>query len=264
MAAREGRGAIALDGVMVDAVDVRLAEAVTRAARGNRIGFGCVALTDDQIRRPSWPILDAAVVVISRRGVDRARLADVAEEAGVSLGLVQHYFRTRERLLIETFRREQERISEIWYDAVPSGSDPLLRLTEYLRLASPDGGDAAATPFDPGWSFWLEFWSKANRDEEIRAEVRRHLRATSPSLFRDAIRDGVGAASSDLGQGRGRRRSADLADGRIAVRTLLGGLDRDRMLKLLIDSLCLELGLNANQRRRAKRYSTRRRVVAAV
>lgn len=223
-----------------------------------------MALTDDQILDRRGLILDAAVVVISRRGVDRARLADVAEEAGVSLGLVQHYFRTRERLLVETFRREQERISEIWSAAVPSGSDPLLRLTEYMRLGSPDGGPAAATEFDPGWSFWLEFWSKANRDEDIRAEVT-DIYEDFGGLFRDAIRDGVRRGEFQI-TGRVEDvadRLISLMDG-IAVRTLLGGLDRDRMFKLLLDSLSLELGLDANQRRRAKRYSTRRRVVAAV
>jgi hypothetical protein len=63
------------------------------------------------------------------------------------------------------------RISQAWTAAVAADADPLLRLAEYLRLASPQGGASAATAFDPGWSFWLEFWSKANRDSEIRAEV---------------------------------------------------------------------------------------------
>jgi AcrR family transcriptional regulator len=204
-------------------------------------------------------ILDAAVVVISRRGVDRARLADVAEEANVSLGLVQHYFRTRERLLVETFRREQERISSIWLNAVPAGSDPLLRLVEYLRLSSPEGGAAAATPFDPGWSFWLEFWSKANRDDEIRAEFR-DIYDEFAELFRAAIRDGVKRgefnAAGDAGDVADRLIS--LIDG-VAIRTLLGGLDRKRMLPLLIEALALELGLTSAQRRKALRYASQRR-----
>lgn len=213
-----------------------------------------MALTDDQAIDRRALILDAAVVVISRRGVDRARLADVAEEAGVSLGLVQHYFRTRERLLVETFRREQERISAIWGTALPPGSDPLLRLTEYARLSSPEGGDASATAFVPGWSFWLEFWSKANRDDEIRAEVT-DIYNDFAQLFRAAISDGVKSGAfringkvEDVAD-----RLISLGDG-LAIRTLLGGLEEGRMLKLLIDALCVELGLDANQRRRAQRH----------
>ena len=215
-----------------------------------------MALTDQGTVDRRALILDAAVTVISRRGVDRARLADVAEEAGVSLGLVQHYFRTRERLLIETFRREQERISAIWSNAVPPGSDPLLRLAEYLRLASPEGGDSAATPFAPGWSFWLEFWSKANRDPDIRAEVTDIYRDFG-ALFRDAVRDGV-----DRGEFHPTGNVDDVADrlislmDGIAIRTLLGGLPPERMLRLLVDALSLELGLTDAQRDVALRHAT--------
>jgi AcrR family transcriptional regulator len=207
-----------------------------------------VAITDEQSVDRRAQILDAAVVVISRRGVDRARLADVAEQAGVSLGLVQHYFRTRERLLIETFRREQERISQIWHDAVPDDADPLTRLAEYLRLSSPEGSASAATPFDPGWSFWLEFWSKANRDDEIRAEVS-DIYGDFAELYREAIRDGVERGEFRIsGQVEDvADRLISLADG-LAVRTLLGGLDRGRMLPLLLDGLAIELGLSDQQR----------------
>jgi AcrR family transcriptional regulator len=214
-----------------------------------------VAVREEQSTDRRALILDAAVGVISARGVDNARLADVAEAAGVSLGLVQHYFRTRDRLLAEVFRREQERISAIWYEAVPAGEDPLLRLAEYLRLASPEGGDSAATAFDPGWSFWLEFWSKANRDDEIRAEVT-DIYNDFGVLFREAIRDGVKSGEFTI-SGKVEDvadRLISLMDG-LAIRTLLGGLEQGRMLKLLIDSLCVELGLDASQRRRALRHA---------
>lgn len=218
-----------------------------------------MVLTDAETLDRRELILDAAVTVISRRGVDRARLADVAEEAGVSLGLVQHYFRTRERLLVETFRREQERISAIWSQAVPPGTDPLVRLAEYVLLGSPEGGDAAATPFDPGWSFWLEFWSKANRDAQIRAEMANIYDAFG-GLFRDAIRDGVRRGEfrptgpvDDVAD-----RLISLMDG-IAIRTLLGELARERMLRLLTASLGIELGLDEAQRRRLRSYVSRRK-----
>jgi AcrR family transcriptional regulator len=217
-----------------------------------------MALSDAEATDRRELILDAAVTVISRRGVDRARLADVAEQAGVSLGLVQHYFRTRERLLVEAFRREQERISAIWLSAVPPGTDPLLRLAEYVRLGSPEGSDAAATPFDPGWSFWLEFWSKANRDDEIRAEVTDIYEAFG-ALFRNAIRDGVKSGnfrpSSSVDDVADRLIS--LMDG-IAIRTLLGGLERERMLRLLTGALSIELGLTQSQRRTLGRHVRRR------
>ena len=48
------------------------------------------------------------------RGLTALRLADVADEAGVSVGTIQHYFGTRERLLLETFAFETERALERW------------------------------------------------------------------------------------------------------------------------------------------------------
>lgn len=49
-------------------------------------------------------ILDAAVKVFARSGFHRARVGDIAEEAGVAYGLVYHYFKSKEELLETIFR----------------------------------------------------------------------------------------------------------------------------------------------------------------
>jgi AcrR family transcriptional regulator len=49
-------------------------------------------------------ILDAAVKVFARNGFHRARVGDIAEEAGVAYGLVYHYFDSKEALLETIFR----------------------------------------------------------------------------------------------------------------------------------------------------------------
>jgi hypothetical protein len=79
-------------------------------------------------------------------------------------------------------------------------------------------------------------------------------------LFRDAIRDGVRRGEfrpagpvDDVAD-----RLISLMDG-IAIRTLLGELARDRMLRLLTASLGVELGLDAAQRRRLRGYVSRRK-----
>jgi AcrR family transcriptional regulator len=202
-------------------------------------------------------ILEAAAQVISERGVDGARLADIAEAADVSLGLVQHYFRHRDRLLAEVFRREEERISERWSSVVDPSADPLERLVDYLRLSSPTGSDNAVRAFQPGWSFWLEFWSKANRDERIRAEVA-GIYESFGELFRRAIADGVAQGMFEL-----HGSVEDVADRIIseidgtAIRTLLGAIDESRMLTLLVDGLCTELGVSDERRTRAHERAQR-------
>jgi AcrR family transcriptional regulator len=48
-------------------------------------------------------ILDAALRVFARCGYDRARVSDIAREAGIAYGLVYHYFPTKESLLQSLF-----------------------------------------------------------------------------------------------------------------------------------------------------------------
>jgi AcrR family transcriptional regulator len=189
-------------------------------------------------------ILDAAATVISERGVDAARLADIAEAAGVSLGLVQHYFRHRDRLFAEVFRRESERITTTWRRVVDSEAPPLERLVDYLRLCAPEGSSGAALAFGPGWAFWLELWAKANREDAVRAEVE-GVYESFAQPFTAAIEEGIAA-----GVFAPRSPVADVVDRLVsqidgfAVRTLLGVLDETRMLGLLVDLLCIELGLS--------------------
>ena len=200
-------------------------------------------------------ILDAAARVIAELGVDGARLADVAEAAGVSLGLVQHYFRHRDRLLAEVFARESARIDPAWARAVDPAAPPLQRLAGYLRLCTPLGSADAALPFGPGWGFWIEFWSKAHREEAVREQVGGVYRSFA-ALFASAIDEGVAAAEfaphsavPDVVD-----RLVSLIDG-LAVRTLLGAIDGQRMLALLVDALVLELGLGEEQAAEARRLA---------
>jgi len=204
-------------------------------------------------------ILDAAAIVISRRGADAARLADIAEEAGISLSLVQYYFRHRERLFEAVFRREAARIDQTWRAAVSPDAPPLDRLVEYLRLCTPAGSSDAALAFGPGWAFWVEFWSKAHRDPQVRDEVGA-VYAGFTELFSSAIEAGVASAEftpvdaiEDIVD-----RLVSQIDGS-AVRTLLGSLDGGRMLTLLVNSLARELGLSEAQTEYAHARARRRR-----
>jgi len=199
-------------------------------------------------------ILDAAARVISERGVDRARLADIAEAAGVSLGLVQHYFRRRSSLLVATFEQEAERIASVWGSVISPDAPPLERLIGYLSLCTPVGSTSAARSFGPGWSFWMQMWSYAYRDPDVRAVVPR-VYASFATPFEDAVREGVqrgefAPADATLVVDR----LVSLIDG-CAVRTVLGAMDGERMTVLLIDSLVAELGLSDEAATNARRLA---------
>ncbi len=55
-------------------------------------------------------IFSAALRVIKRQGFHKARMADIAREAGISYGLVYHYFRNKEDLF--------ESILQHWWDGL--------------------------------------------------------------------------------------------------------------------------------------------------
>ena len=69
-------------------------------------------------------ILEAAARVISERGADGTRLADIARKAGVSIGLIQHYFNTRDELLAEAFDYFNEIWVTEWEQQADAESDP--------------------------------------------------------------------------------------------------------------------------------------------
>jgi AcrR family transcriptional regulator len=48
-------------------------------------------------------ILDSAIIVFARTGFHRARVSDIAREAGIAYGLVYHYFKNKEEILNTIF-----------------------------------------------------------------------------------------------------------------------------------------------------------------
>lgn len=104
-------------------------------------------------------IRDAALVQFAEQGVKGTTIKAIAERAGVSVGLVQHHFGTKDNLrqacddaVIQLFRRrttEGVNSGDIakpefmagLYDATP----PLIR---YLARAAVEGGPAAAAVLD--------------------------------------------------------------------------------------------------------------------
>jgi len=70
-------------------------------------------------------ISDAALRVLDRDGIAALSFRNVAAEAGVSPGRVQHYFRTSEGLAAATFRRARERVrSDIERELDHAGEAP--------------------------------------------------------------------------------------------------------------------------------------------
>ncbi len=134
-----------------------------------------------QARRPQ--ILEAAMRAIIEHGFDAVRYVDVAEEAGVAVGTVQHYYASRDQLLGAAFlEANRVAVSNARAIAVAGGRDPWHRLTliveEFTRLDR--------------WALWLEFWAAARRRDELRAVLEAAYGAWREPIV-EAIEEGVAA-----------------------------------------------------------------------
>jgi TetR/AcrR family transcriptional repressor of bet genes len=112
-------------------------------------------------------ICRAAAAVISREGFAGTTMKKVADEAGVSTGMVNHYFVNRQDLLtkavIYVSERAQERIRLAIAD-VPAGRP---RLVALLDSALGEGEEITET-----WRVWINAYGEALRLPELRHTIR--------------------------------------------------------------------------------------------
>lgn len=221
------------------------------AAAASRTSTAPTTITWDDIdlaTRRRLQIMAATSEIICKKGVDGARLKDIVDEAGVSLGMLQHYFRHREALIVETIGSLLELTLATWRVVSAREPDPVRRLFALLRFQV-----AGWAPFQKRWSFWVEFWSAAGRHEALRTQAKDVYRAwTEP--FAETIEQGVAAgafhpvASPDALIVR----LMCVSDG-AAIRVLYDPdtLDADGMFSLLIELACTDLGIADEVRDRA-------------
>ncbi|MBX9717612.1 MAG: TetR family transcriptional regulator C-terminal domain-containing protein [Microbacteriaceae bacterium] len=186
-------------------------------------------------------ILCASVRIVGRDGALGARLKDIANEAGVSLGLVQHYFGSRQELLEETFRVMLRVSLERVYSFAGIHEDPLLSLIAMLRLHAYGSVD-----FSERWGFWVELWSSARRDP-VHAEIAHEVYTLWTTPFESAVRrlQETGRCRDDIEAQDAAIRLMGLIDG-LAVRTLVDPsvMDVESLYRMLVDAATRQLGLD--------------------
>lgn len=68
-------------------------------------------------------ILQAATRIFLEKGRDGARMQEIAETAGINKALLHYYFRTKDRLYEEVFRREFETYMGGFLSSIPETQD---------------------------------------------------------------------------------------------------------------------------------------------
>lgn len=111
-------------------------------------------------------ICRAAATVISERGFAGTTMRMVAEEAGASTGMLNHYFANRAEMLRETLlyvsRRMQARVAEA-IDGVEPGER---RLREFVRSQLPTDKEATES-----WRVWIAAYGASVREPQLRETI---------------------------------------------------------------------------------------------
>lgn len=131
-------------------------------------------------------ILRAALTCIAATGHESVRLRDVAREAKVSIGALQHHFDTRDELIAQTFRQTSEDLLDTWAEQTRADLAP------WERIAGLVDSLVRRRSLRQRCVIWIEFAHAAARHDETRTAFRAVYRRWS-QIITNAIQDGARA-----------------------------------------------------------------------
>ena len=115
-------------------------------------------------------IAEAVWAVIALRGLEAVSLREVAAQAGVSMGMVQHYFRSKHAMLLFACEHIVERAGEM-ATAMRAGADdpasPRTVIRDVLTMGLPLRAEERLAA-----SVWFAFVTRAAIDEDLAALIR--------------------------------------------------------------------------------------------
>ncbi len=129
-------------------------------------------------------ILGATEELVAEQGYDRVRLIDIADRSGVSVGSLQHRYRTREGLLRAVVERVATFELPSFLEVASRVDDPFDRLVALLEHSF-----FLLNPKQPSTLLWFELVIVSARNEELR-EILSNSDADWRKAFRDTFEEG--------------------------------------------------------------------------
>ncbi|WP_370115442.1 TetR family transcriptional regulator C-terminal domain-containing protein [Streptacidiphilus sp. MAP12-33] len=108
-------------------------------------------------------ILQAATVLIARRGYHNVRVSDIARYCGTSTATVHYHFPSKEATLhaaLEYYAQRFRSRLDVEFQQASSARDKLRRLIEVQLPLTTDDIDE--------WSVWIQFWNQAMLEPPLR------------------------------------------------------------------------------------------------
>jgi len=187
-------------------------------------------------------MIDATIRTIHEVGFPRTSLAQVARRAGVSQGLVAHYFRDKAGLLEATMRHIAAELKAEVVQHRRGLRDPCARLEAVLEA------NFSERSFAPeSLSAWVAFWGQTHRNPQL-GRIQRVLRVRLKSNLAYDLRQLLpDAEARRIAQGL-----SIFVDG-LSLRTAMGerALDRQTARAFAFDYLDTELAKNGVTRERS-------------
>jgi AcrR family transcriptional regulator len=184
-------------------------------------------------------ILSATVDVLRERGFAGTRVADIADAAGTSSGLVLYHFKSLEGALSQALTTVEDEFYVELEAELGASAGPIDRLRRMAEMGAGSG------PAVGDWGLWLEIWVRALRDPGARA-TREQLDRRWRGWLRGVVDEGVQAGVFRTPDAEDTTaRLAALMDG-LAIQLALADPDMssDRFVRLWLTAAGLELGVD--------------------
>jgi len=136
-----------------------MTEAAARVAAPASRRRGPASTEDGQRSRDR--ILKAALDLITEAGIDRVRLAGIAQRASMSTGQVMYYFTSKEHILLETLAWQEHQDTGGRRSALAKTTGAWRQLDRFTGYYLP------LSPTDPVWILWMEAWARAPHSAEV-------------------------------------------------------------------------------------------------
>jgi AcrR family transcriptional regulator len=129
-----------------------------------------------EIRRQQ--LIEATIDVMARKGYSGTTMLDVAKAAGLSSGIVNFHFETKEKLLVETLKYLADEYRANWHKALTTGGDDPAESLRALLFSDFNPEICAPRKLAAWCAFWAEAQSRptylehcGSNDEEYSAIV---------------------------------------------------------------------------------------------
>ena len=133
-------------------------------------------------------VMRCARAAIAADGIGNVRLEDIARRAGMSIGHVMYYFKTRDRLLLETLCWSELEELALLKEELARERSPLGRAARFVERYLPQ------QPRDPRWGMSFQL-STASEAPVVGVEELQAASAAWRHLFVDIVAEGIAKGS---------------------------------------------------------------------